>query len=269
MRIVRGRDFTRDDMRRDRQTALVNQALVERYLKGSDPIGRIVTLNIRTDAGVLEDRRFEIVGVVADARNQGVTERPASEVFVPYGAASVRLRGFIVKTAVAPLALTERVKREIWAVHRGVAIGNAGSVTDYLKQYSYSEPRLGLFVFSAFAGIGLVLVILGVYSLVAYTVARQTREIGIRIAVGASRGDVLRMTLGLGLRWIVAGVCTGLLASVAVTRMLANQLFDTSPADPLTLTFVVTVIAFSGVAACYFPARRATRVDPMIILRAE
>jgi putative ABC transport system permease protein len=269
MRIVRGRDFTRDDMRRDRQTALVNQALVERYLKGSDPIGRIVTLNIRTDAGVLEDRRFEIVGVVADARNQGVTERPASEVFLPYGAASVRLRGFIVKTSVAPLALAERVKREIWAVHRGVAIGNAGSVTDYLKQYSYSEPRLGLFVFSAFAGIGLVLVILGVYSLVAYTVARQTREIGIRIAVGASRGDVLRMTLGLGLRWIGAGVCAGLLASVAVTRMLANQLFDTSPTDPLTLTFVVTVIAVSAVAACYFPARRAMRVDPMIILRAE
>jgi hypothetical protein len=147
--------------------------------------------------------------------------------------------------------------------------GNAGSVTDYLKQYSYSEPRLGLFVFSAFAGIGLVLVILGVYSLVAYTVARQTREIGIRIAVGASRGDVLRMTLGLGLRWIGAGVCAGLLASLAVTRMLANQLFDTSPTDPLTLTFVVTVIAVSAVAACYFPARRAMRVDPMIILRAE
>jgi putative ABC transport system permease protein len=269
MRIVRGRDFTRDDMRGDRLTAVVNQSLVERYMKGVDPIGRIVTFKVRNAAGVSEDRRFEIVGVVADARNQGITERPASELFVPYGAAPMRLRGFVVKTAVAPLALAESVKREIWAVNREVAISGAGSVTDYLKQYSYSEPRLGLFVFGAFAAIGLVLVILGVYSLVAYTVARQTREIGIRIAVGASRSHVLQMTLGLGLRWIGVGVFAGLLASIAVTRMLANQLFNTSPTDPVTLTFVIGVIALSGSAACYFPASRATRVDPMIVLRAE
>jgi predicted permease len=269
IRIVQGRDLTRDDMRGDRLTAVVNQSLVERYLKGVDPIGRMLTFKIRNDAGIPEDRRFEIVGVVADARNQGVTERPASEIFVPYSVATMRVRGFIVKTAVVPLALAENVKREIWAVNREVAISGARSLTDYLKQYSYSEPRLGLSVFSAFAAIGLVLVILGVYSLVAYTVSRQTREIGIRIAVGASGADVLKMTLGLGLRWIGAGVFAGLLASVAATRMLANQLFETSPTDLLTLTFVVGVIAVSGLAACYFPAHRATRVDPMIVLRAE
>jgi ABC-type antimicrobial peptide transport system permease subunit len=117
--------------------------------------------------------------------------------------------------------------------------------------------------------IGLVLVILGVYSLIAYTVARQTREIGIRMAIGASRQDVLRMTVGLGIRWIGVGVVAGLLASLAATRVLASQLWEVSPTDPLTLASVITIIAVSGFSACFIPALRATRVDPLVVLRYE
>ena len=105
--------------------------------------------------------------------------------------------------------------------------------------------------------------------LIAYTIARQTREIGIRLAVGASRYDVLRMTVGMGIRWIGVGVCAGLLASLAATRVLGSQLWEVSPTDPLTLTTVIAVIAIAGFVASYLPALRATRVDPLIVLRAE
>ena len=128
---------------------------------------------------------------------------------------------------------------------------------------------MGLFVFGAFASIGLLLTVLGVSSLIAYTVARQTREIGIRLAIGASRADVFRLTFGLGLRWLALGVAIGLAGSLVATRVLAQQLWDVSPTDPLTLALVVAVLALTGLAASYVPARRATRVDPLVVLRSE
>ena len=124
-------------------------------------------------------------------------------------------------------------------------------------------------MFSAFAGIGLVLVVIGVYSLIAYTVSRQTREIGIRIAIGANRADVLRMTIGLGVRWLVLGTLLGLAASFAATRLLASELYEVSPSDPLTFAFVVAVIAVAGFCASYFPALRADARDPIVVLRYE
>jgi predicted permease len=269
MRLLQGRDFTADDLNGHRQIAVVNRALVERHLKNVDPIGRVIALKLRNNEGQLENRAFQIVGVVDDARNKGITNPPGPEAFLPYSASSTRGRGILVKTAGPPLALLSSVKREIWSIDRGVAISDAGAVTDYLRRFAYAEPRLGLFVFGAFAGIGLVLVILGVYSLIAYTVARQTREIGIRIAIGASRLQVLRMTLGMGVRWIGFGVAAGLLASLAASRVLTSQLWDVSPSDPLTLAAVVTVVVVSGFAASYVPAVRATRVDPMVALRYE
>ena len=269
IRLLQGRDFGPDDATANREVAVVNRALVERHLNGVDPIGRIIAVKLRGDDGQQQDHAFQIVGVVADARNQGITEPVGPGIYVPSSAAFSRGRGILVKTAGPPLALASSVSREIWSVNRAVAVAEVGAVSDYLKRFAYSEPRLGLYVFGAFAGIGLVLVILGVYGLVAYTVARQTREIGIRIAIGASRHDVLRMTMGMGIRWIGVGVSTGLLASFVATRVIASQLWNTSPTDPLTLITVVAIVAVSGLAASYFPARRATRVDPMIVLRYE
>jgi putative ABC transport system permease protein len=120
-----------------------------------------------------------------------------------------------------------------------------------------------------FAGVGLVLVALGVYSVTAYTVSRQTHEIGIRMALGAGRANVLRMVMWMGLQLVGLGVGLGLLASLGATRVIASQLWDVSPHDPLTLGAVAAVLIVVGCAACYFPARRATRVDPMVALRYE
>jgi putative ABC transport system permease protein len=167
------------------------------------------------------------------------------------------------------MSLLEAVRREIWSIDRGVAIANSEPVMAYLTRFSYSAPRLGLAIFGTFAAIGLVLVVLGVSGVVAYTVSRQTHEIGIRLALGASRRNVLRMTLGMGLRWISLGVAAGVLGSLAATRALASQLFEVSPTDPATLLAVVAIVAAGGLLASYVPARRATRVDPMAVLRSE
>jgi len=264
-----GRTFSADDTTAARAVAIVNRTLVERHFRDTDPIGREVSITMRIPGGTLENRTFQIVGVVRDVRNQGPTDPVAPEIFVPSSSVPLGMRGIVVRTRVPPGTVASAVKQEIWAVNRGVAIAEEGTLTDYLARYVYAEPRLGLFVFGAFAWIGLVLVIVGVYGLIAYTVARQTREIGIRIAIGASRRNILRMTLGLTVRWIAVGVAIGLGVSFAATRVLASQLRDVSPTDPLTIGAVVAVVVVAGLTAGLVPALRATRVDPMIVLRYE
>jgi ABC-type antimicrobial peptide transport system permease subunit len=159
--------------------------------------------------------------------------------------------------------------KEIWAVDRNVALTLTGSLEDFMRQFTYAEPRFGLVLMSVFAGVGLLLVALGVFSVIAYTVSRQTHEIGIRMALGAGRPDVLRMVLTMGGQLLGAGVALGLLGAFAATRVIANQLWGVSPRDPVTLAAVIAVVAAAGLAACWFPARRATRVDPLVALRYE
>jgi putative ABC transport system permease protein len=170
---------------------------------------------------------------------------------------------------VPPLSLLNDVRREIRASDRNVALGLTGSLEDFLKQFSYAAPRFGLVLMGVFASVGLALVALGVFSVIAYTVAQRTHEIGIRMALGAGTADVVRMVLWMGLKLVGLGVVVGLLASFALTRVIANQLWEVSPRDPLTLGAAVIVVALAGLAACYFPARRATQVDPLVALRYE
>jgi putative ABC transport system permease protein len=269
IRVLQGRDLTPTDLADVRRVAVVNRIFVERYLAGADAIGRrIKVLNEAFQAG-RDDPGFEIVGVVADAKNRGIQDPPFPEVVVPSSIASMPGRSLVVKTAGAPLAMLGSVKREIWAVDRGVSVGASRPLTEFLAQFSYAEPRLGLYVFGAFAALGLALVVLGVYSVIAYNVSRQTQEIGIRMALGAARADVLKMTLRAGLSLVALGVLIGVSVSLAATRVLASQLWHVSPSDPLTLGLVVAIVSVAGLAASYFPALRATRVDPMVVLRAE
>ena len=270
MRLRRGRDFTADDVGGRRRVAVVNERLIELYMKGGDPIGRGLSLALPGGEGRSAPEVFEIVGIVADVKNQGITSPIEPEIFVPASMAPSRnSQGLLVKTAGAPLAMVRSVKGAIWEVNRGVAISDTESIANMVRRFQFAEPQLGLFVFGAFASIGLLLTILGVSSLIAYTVARQTREIGIRLAIGASRADVFRLTFGLGLRWLALGVAIGLAGSLMATRMLAQQLWDVSPTDPLTLALVVAILGATGLTASYLPARRATRVDPLVVLRAE
>src|SRR5262249_7351014 len=147
------------------------------------------------------------------------------EMFVPYTITGAFDRGILVRTSVAPMTLLNSVRREIWAVDRNIALTFAGTLEEFLKQFSYAEPRFGLVLMGVFATVGLVLVALGVFSVFAYTVSRQTHEIGIRMALGAGRSDVLMMVLRLGAVLLGLGLAAGLLVSFGVTRVIASQLW--------------------------------------------
>lgn len=271
IRTLRGRLLSEADVNGARKVAVVNQTLVKKYFGQEDPIGRQIKLSMLETIpdSPVKNPMFEIIGVVADVKNQGIQQPVNPEVWVPYTITGAFERGILVRTSKAPLAMLNTVRREIWAVDRNVALTLTGTLEDFLKQFSYSGPRFGLILLGVFASVGLVLVAMGVYSVIAYTVSRQTHEIGIRMALGAGQTDVLGMVLRLGLRLVGLGAIAGLAASFGVARVLASQIFGVSPHDPATLCGVTAVVALSGFAACYFPARRATRVDPLVALRYE
>jgi putative ABC transport system permease protein len=271
VRRLRGRLLSETDVQTARNVAVVSKTFVDRYFHDEDPIGRSVDLKgfATVPEALVTNTMYEIVGIVGDVRNQGIQDPPIPEMFIPYTVTGVFERGILVKTTGAPLALVNSLRHEVWEVDRRVAVTMTGSLPDYLTRFSYAEPRFTLVVLGVFATTGLALVALGVFSVIAYTVARHTHEIGIRIALGAGRGDVMRMVLWLGVRLAGGGIVIGLLSSMAVTRVLASQLFGVTPNDPVTLAGVATVVATASLIACYLPARRATAVDPMEALRHE
>ncbi len=269
LRTILGRTLSETEVSNARKVAVVNQTFVNKFIGNEYPIGRMVKIDMTESMPDVQDPVFEIIGVISDAKNQGVQESPMPEMFLPYTITGAFDRSIMVRTSTPPLSLLNDVRREIWAMDRSVALTSTGSLEDFLKESFYAAPRFSLALMGVFASVGLVLVALGVFSVIAYTVARQTREIGIRMALGAGRADVVWMVLRRGLQLVGLGVGVGLLASFAVTRVIASQLWDVSPRDPLALGAAVMVVALAGLAACYFPARRATRVDPLVALRDE
>jgi putative ABC transport system permease protein len=271
LRLLRGRLLTAGEVNTARRVAVVNETLAIRYLGTQEPLGRHVRVKgLETlPEGKIDDAVFEIVGVVADARNQGIRDPPSPELFIPYTVTNAFERGILVRTSVEPESLLNSVRREIWDVDRNVALTLTGTLEGYLRQFSYMEPRFTLALLGAFAALGLVLVGIGVYSVIAYIVSRQTHEIGIRMALGASRADVLRMVVGRGVRLLAIGIAIGMAGSLGAVRLIGTQIWGISQYDPLTLITVVAVMALAGLAACYTPARRAARVDPIVALRFE
>jgi putative ABC transport system permease protein len=167
------------------------------------------------------------------------------------------------------LTMLNAVQHEIWATDPNAAVTLSGTLDGYISQFSYAGPRFGFLLMTVFGSIGLVLVTIGVYSLLAYTTTRRTHEIGIRMALGAKSSDVLRMVIRTGLILVGIGVVLGLIVSVALGRVIATQLWGVSAYDPWTLVCVPTMLLLIGLLACWLPARRAANVDPLVALRYE
>ncbi|MGC2889069.1 MAG: ABC transporter permease [Candidatus Acidiferrum sp.] len=270
IQLVTGRTFREAEVNGARKVAVINQTFAHKYLGADNPIGqRVHIAQLETIPDPVKDAWFEIIGVVADARNRGLQDPPEPEVWVPYTVTGSFERGILVRTAKDPLSMLNAVRQEIWATDRSVALTLTGTLEGYIRQFSYAGPRFGFFLLGIFATIGLALVTIGVYSVLAYTAARRTHEIGIRMALGAERGDVLKLVITMGLRLVILGVAIGLAASLGVARVIATQLWGVSPYDPATLVAVPLLLLITGLVACWVPARRAARVDPLVALRYE
>jgi len=269
LRPVRGRSLTAVDIADHRHVAVVNQTLVRKLFPNEDPIGRSITApNLATLPDPVQDPTFEIVGVFPDAKNQGIQDPPMPELLTPYTITGTGQRGILVRTS-DPDRMLNIVRKQIWAVDSNVALAENGSLETFLQRISYQGPKFGLMLLSVFAGVGLVLAAIGIYSVISYTVSRQTHEIGIRMAVGASAGNVMKLIFSMGFKLMSIGLILGLAVSSAATLVLQSQLYGISRFDPVTLAVVIPTLVIVVAAACFFPARQAIRVDPVIALRQQ
>lgn len=268
--LLRGSLLSEADVAAGRRVAVINQALARDFFGKEDPLGHTMEFKaLDQEPDLPHNAYFQIVGVVGDAKNAGLQDATMPEAFVPYTAINSLSGAILVRTAVDPLSLLPSVENQIWSVDPNVATSDTGSLESFLQRNTYSKPEFSMILIGIFAGIGLALVAVGVFSVMSYSVSLRTHEIGIRMALGAERGAILRMVLFQGLALIGLGLVLGEIASAFLTRFISGQLWGVTGRDPLTFLLVVAVLVVVGMAACAVPARRATAVDPLIALRYE
>jgi predicted permease len=262
--IVAGREFDERDDARTPAVAIINQTLARRYFGGEDPLGNRLSMII-----LRQPIELEIVGVVADM-NQGELGMPIiPQIYVPYLQRPWHASALIVRAAHGNLsAVKNDVQRAIWSVDRNQAFIQSTTAEEALNN-SLAGSRFNTVLLVVFAALALSLAAVGIYGVMSYTVAERTREIGIRLALGAQTGVVLRLVIGQGMRLAVIGIGVGVVAALALTRLIRGSLFGVSATDPVTFSAIALVIMVVALLACWIPARRATKVDPMVALRLE
>ena len=262
--IVEGRAFTDQDREGQQAVLLVNQTFANRYFPDASPV------NQELRAGPSGSQR--IVGIVGDVRHQGLDSDVQPEVYFAFMQAT-QLFGnlsmtFAIRTAGDPMAVVPEVRRDVLDLDSSLTVDNIRTMEDRLYS-SVAEPRFYAVLIGVFAAIALILASVGIYGVLAYSVSQRTREIGIRMALGAEKRNVLRLILGQGLILTAIGIVAGLAGALAVTRYLESMLFGLTALDPTVFVAVTVILTLTAVVACYVPARRATRVDPIVALRYE
>jgi putative ABC transport system permease protein len=267
---LEGRTFLPDEVNDARKVAVINETFRSRYFKNENPIGQRVHLTLlETDTDPVTNAWFEIVGVVADSKNHGLENPNDPEVWFPYTVYPRPAWALLVRTVNDPAMMIQAIGKEVWVSDPAVAMADPQSMERIRDVDLLAQPRFGLWLVTVFSAIGLTLVTIGVYSVMAYSTSRQTHEIGIRMALGAGAGDVLRMVLRKGLGVLAVGISIGLVVSFALSRVIVSQLWGVSPYDPLSAVSVVLLLLVIGLLACWIPARRATRVSPVTALHYE
>ena len=270
--LLQGRWFTPEDNANSQQVAIVSLSAARKFWPGQDPIGK----RLRWGVGGPWDT---VVGIVADATETSLNETLLPHVYRPYSQiagpfleqdpfSEWHAMNLSLRTKSDPSAMTSAVLAQVHSLDSEIAVANIRTMTQVIST-SVAGPKFNTYLFGAFAGLALFLAAIGIYGVLAYAVAQQTHEIGIRMALGAQRGHVLRLILKRGVRLAILGVIIGAFAAVFLTRWMASLLYGVSATDPATFLAVAALLILVALAACYIPARRAMRVDPMVALRYE
>jgi putative ABC transport system permease protein len=272
VRLLKGRLFNDGDREGALPVTVISEMIARVHWPNEDAIGkRVRLLDAPPERATV--RYMTIVGVVADVKNQGVNAEPRQEMYVPLRQqASVggefRSMALAIRTVVDPMSLAGSVRQTVWALDSNIPVSNVQTMQEVLAT-GVVQQRFNAALLGVFALLALVLSTAGIYSVISYSVARRTQEIGVRMALGAQTGDVLKLVIRKGMFLALIGIAGGVAASLALTRVMESMLFEVSASDPATFAGVAVLLALVALLACYLPARRATKVDPITALRYE
>jgi putative ABC transport system permease protein len=255
-----GRDLTLADSAEAPKVMVISEGFVRGYFPNENPIGHRITFDGTT--------YFRVVGVVADVHEYSVQTTPLPQAYVPHAQAPYPRMALVVRASMDPLALVSAVRAELRAMDPTLPLYDVRTEDDLIAR-NIAPRRFALTLIGLFAGLALLVASIGIYGVTSYSVTESTRELGIRMALGALKSDVLRMVLGRGLKLVLVGIAAGAVAALAVTRVMMSFLFNVSAYDPVTFIAVAGIFVMVALAACLIPARRATNVDPMVALHYE
>jgi putative ABC transport system permease protein len=261
--LLKGRVFTEQDRMGAAQVVIINETLARKEFGSQDPVGKQLNFGDSKKSDL-----WEVVGVVSDIHDFGLEEEVRGNVFRPFGQVTLPVVAFVVRTAGSPSSLTLAVKQAIWSLHKDQPIYKIIGV-DQLANESLGLRRVSSVLLGAFSALALLLAGLGIYGVTAFSVAQRTHEIGVRMALGAQPDSVLKMVMGYGMKIVLAGMAIGLAGAFAVARVVASLLYGVKPTDVMTFIFTSMLLAFIALVACYIPARRAMRIDPLAAIRYE
>jgi putative ABC transport system permease protein len=265
--LIKGRDFDQRDQHGSTPVIIVTETFVRQHFPNEDPLGKRVHPGVSSIEGEDSTMR-EIVGVVGDVRNRGLNTEPRPAYYVPQTQVPFSQMVTVVKTTHDPRGLITAVTKDVAAMDKDIPLFSVKTMEEYLSA-SVAAPRFSTTLLSIFAAVALVLTMVGLYGVMSYSVAQRTNEIGIRLALGAQSRDVLLMIVKQGLRLILVGLAIGLVGAFTATRVISSLLFGVTAKDPFTFAAVAMLLALVALVACYVPAWRATKVDPMEALRCE
>ncbi len=259
--LLRGRDFTDRDVADAPLVTIVSQETVKKLWGAEDPLGRVIRL-------VGSGKEFTVVGVVGDVHLTGLDQEPIAEMYFPAAVRLAALMDVAVRTHGRPEDSLAAIRRTVRELDPELPVATVRTVEQWVANNA-AQPRLNSALLAIFAAVALLIAAIGIYGVLSYSVNQRTREIGVRMALGAPRSDVLRMIVGEGMRMGLAGIGAGLVGAFALSRAMASMLFGVQARDPLTFGSVSVILMVISPAACYFPARRATAIDPITALRDE
>jgi predicted permease len=265
IRLSKGRAFNERDTVDSPPVIIVNEAFARRFLQGVDPLGQKVIPGKSSD--INPSRPRQVVGVVADVRHAGLLVEPEPEMYLSFAQDPWDLVTLVVRTTGAPEKMTAAVQNAVWETRKDVSLAQVRSLSQILWEL-VTKPRFSLLLLGSFAIVALILAAVGIYGVMSYTVAQTTREIGIRMALGARTLDVMKPVMLQGIRWTSLGVVIGLAAAFGLTRLMKSLLVGVGATDTATFVSVALLLAIVALVACWIPARQATNVDPMTALSA-